>query len=198
MNWETLLCIGDSITIGARSYIGYPEYLGSYLRKGTSTEWNVINQATSGYLCRDISRNVTANFTNIKNQDPSIATILIGTNDVKKSTPVELFEIAYTQLITKVKLLIPGNNISLIKIPNLAKGIKYPYTYEMNEAIPKYNAVIKKLSIDYNIRLIELNIDPKCFFDGVHLNEEGSRQVAEQLSALILKDKGYENSSDQS
>jgi len=197
MNWETLLCIGDSITIGARSYIGFPEYLGHFLSKETNTEWNVINQAISGYTCRDISRNISSNFTNIKNQNPSIATILIGTNDVKTNTSPELFEIAYVQLITKVKLLIPGNNILLIKIPNFTKGIKYPYTFKLNEQIPQYNDIITRLSKKYQLRLIELSTEQEHLFDGVHLNECGSRCVAKQISSTILIDKGYENSTTQ-
>ena len=31
MNWETLLAFGDSITYGARSYLGYPEICGDIL-----------------------------------------------------------------------------------------------------------------------------------------------------------------------
>lgn len=41
MNWETLLCMGDSITIGSRSYLGYPEYAGHYLSTETNKKWNV-------------------------------------------------------------------------------------------------------------------------------------------------------------
>lgn len=198
MNWETLLCIGDSITIGARSYIGFPEYLGHFLREASQTEWNVINQAISGYTCRDISRNISSHFTNIKNQNPSIATILIGTNDVKTNTPPDLFEMAYIQLITKVKLLIPGNTIFLIKIPNFTKGIKYPYTFQLNEQIPQYNDIITQLSKKYQLRLIELEMKEAHLFDGVHLNESGSRGVAQQISSIILQDKGYENPTNQS
>ena len=192
MNWETLLCIGDSITIGARSYLGYPEYLGNILRENTASEWNVINQATSGYLVRDTIRNITADFTNIKNQNPSIAFILIGTNDVKLNTPLPLFEIAYSQLITKVKLLIQSKNIFLIQIPHFVKGVKYPYTYQMNDIIPKYNGMINDLADRYDLRSIKLDIDNTGLFDGVHLNEKGSKQVAQQLSVMVLKDKGYE------
>ncbi len=45
MNWETLMCFGDSITIGARSYCGYPEYAGNYLEKELGNKWNIINHA---------------------------------------------------------------------------------------------------------------------------------------------------------
>lgn len=196
MNWETFLCIGDSITIGARSYLGYPDYLVDYLQKSTPSKWNLINHAVSGYRCIDISRELTANFSNIKNQNPSIATILIGTNDVKTGTSVELYRIAYEQLIVTTKLLVPYNHVYLITIPQLGKGIKYPYKYAMNDLLPSYNAVIRELAAKYSLQVIDLKLTPNCLFDGVHLNEKGSQCVGAQISKVILKDKGYEDIAD--
>ncbi len=191
MKWETLLCIGDSITIGARSYLGYPEYLGSFLEENAQTKWNVLNNAICGYTCMDICRDLTSNFTNLKEQNPSVITILIGTNDLKKNTDRALFKIAYNQLIIKAKLLLGDNNIILIKVPMLAKGVKYPYKFQMNEEIPKYNKIIAELAKQYSLPLLELNLSDDLFYDGVHLNEAGSKKVAEQILSFMLQDKGY-------
>ncbi|MEO1629084.1 MAG: SGNH/GDSL hydrolase family protein, partial [Bacteroidota bacterium] len=192
------LCVGDSITIGARSYLGYPEYLGALLAKHTNSEWNVINNAISGYTTCEIMRVVSERHSNIQQQNPSLATILIGTNDVKKKTRYDLFEIAYQQLLIKVKLLLPCNNIVLIKIPRFTKGVKYPYTYQMNEEVTKYNKIITGLSKKYQTKLLELTVLDAHVFDGVHLNETGSEDVAKQILPVILKDKGYEGTADQS
>ncbi len=196
MNWETILCIGDSITIGARSYLGYPEYLGHYLQAKTGANWNVINHAVSGYTCRDICRHLNNNYPMVDLQKPSVATILIGTNDVKQETKLDAFGIAYEALIVKTKLLVPHNHIFLIKIPLLGVGVKYPYTFSMNEVIPKYNKVITELAKKYDLRTISLNTEPVEFYDGVHLNEAGSRSYAKQILKTILLEKGYEDIAD--
>ncbi len=65
MNWETLMCFGDSITIGARSYCGYPEYTGFSLQKELGNYWNVINHAISGHTAIDLNRYITVNFHNL-------------------------------------------------------------------------------------------------------------------------------------
>lgn len=196
MNWETILCIGDSITIGARSYLGYPEYLGHFLQEKTGASWNVINLAVSGYNCRDIYRHLNNNYPMVNVQNPSVATILIGTNDLKQQTDIVAFRIAYEALIVKTKLLVSHNNIFLIKIPLLGVGVKYPYKFSMNEEIPKYNTIIGKLAKKYNFRTIELNTEASEFYDGVHVNESGSRSYAQQILKNILSEKGYEDITD--
>jgi len=196
MNWETILCIGDSITIGARSYLGYPEYLGHYLQAKTGSNWNVINHAVSGYNCRDICRHLNNNYPVVHLQNPSVATILIGTNDVKQQTELDAFAISYEALIVKTKLLVPHNNIILIKIPLLAVGVKYPYKFSMNKVIPKYNSIIVDLAKKYNLKTVELTTEPAEFYDGVHLNEAGSKSYAKQILKTILSEKGYEDITD--
>ncbi|NQV02922.1 MAG: hypothetical protein HQ542_09770 [Bacteroidia bacterium] len=49
MNWETLISFGDSITIGARSYLGYPEICGDLLENILNKDWHVINHARNGF-----------------------------------------------------------------------------------------------------------------------------------------------------
>ena len=114
MNWETLLSFGDSITIGSRSYLGYPEYCGEYLINKTRKNWNVINHAISGFTVIDLTRSIDKEFANLKNTKPEIATVLIGTNDLIINNPTNLFKIAYEQLAIKLQLIVGNNNIILI------------------------------------------------------------------------------------
>lgn len=196
MNWETLLSFGDSITYGARSYLGYPEITGSILEKKLDKSWHVINHATNGFTTLDLVRSLNTELSNYKSNYPSIITVMIGTNDIKSHVLPEDFKIAYNQLIIKLKLLAINSNILLIKIPRITQKVFYPYNFSMNEEILHFNSIISELGIKHDLRVIEMQFADDDFFDGVHLNPKGCRTAATQLAALILKDKGFEGSSD--
>lgn len=116
-------------------------------------------------------------------------TIMTGTNDIKHNVAEEDFMVAYSQLITKVRLL--SQNITLIKIPAFSKGIMYPYNYGMNGTIHKFNGHIEALAIKHSIRYLEFCWREEWLYDGVHLNECGSKNIGVQLANYILKDKGF-------
>lgn len=196
MNWETLMSFGDSITIGARSYCGYPEYTGSQLEKSLGNKWNVINHAISGYTSMDLARYITANFSNLKQFAPGIVTVLIGTNDVKFNTADSDFEIAYRQVVLKAIMIAPNKNVVLIKIPSFPKNVAYPYQYKMNETVARFNLIIEKIAAEFKLRLINFTIREEDLFDGVHLNTQGSINVATQLAAFIEADKGITATND--
>ncbi len=190
MNWETLMCLGDSITIGARSYCGYPEYAGNLLEKELGNHWNVINHSVSGYTAMDLNRYIAVNFRNLSYFNPSIVTVLVGTNDIKGNTSAENYEIAYNQILIKAKLLAMKKNVLIIKIPYFPPKIMYPYNYSMNEKIGEYNELLELMAARHNLRITEFILSDEDFFDGVHLNEQGSKNVGAQLSKFILADKG--------
>jgi lysophospholipase L1-like esterase len=191
MNWETLMCFGDSITIGARSYCGYPEYAANKLKKELNNRWNVINHAISGYTTMDLARYITANFNNLHQFAPGLITILIGTNDVKKNTRPEDFRIAYEQVVLKALLIAPNKNVVLIRIPYFPKNVAYPYNFSMNGKVKIFNDIINEIAAENNLRLTEFNITEADLFDGVHLNSTGALNVGEQLAEFIKQDKGH-------
>lgn len=190
MNWETYIAYGDSITIGARTYLGYPELVGNSLSTHLSKQWNVINHAVSGYKAIDLSRYIDNYYSTLKEQQASISTILIGTNDIKENTRPEDFKIALTQVILKVKLLTVNKNVIILSIPEFHPGIMYPYSIGMNELIKTFNKIINDLAIQHRIRLLELSHEAGDFIDGVHLNNKGIETFSKQITSYILKDKG--------
>lgn len=183
------MCLGDSITIGSRSYLGYPEYCGAFLSVETSKKWNVLNHAVAGYTTIDLSRSVDREFANLKDARPEIATILIGTNDLKIQTSARLFRMAYEQLITKVRLVVGNTNVVLIEIPLLMNNVMLPYNIGMNKMVSDYNEIIGQLAYENSLGLLKLNYDESCFYDGVHLNENGSEMIGKQLSDFVLKSR---------
>jgi lysophospholipase L1-like esterase len=190
MNWETLICFGDSITAGARSYLGYPEYTGSMLSGALKKEWNIINYSANGLTTIGLVRSVNEKFYSLKSFDASMISVLIGTNDLKEKITETEFEIAYSQLIIKLKLICKDNHILLIKIPKLPAGVMYPYHFNMNEKIPRFNKVIESIANKHHLKLFEFDVSEEHFFDGVHLNETGSKIWGAQLAKFILQDKG--------
>lgn len=193
MNWETYLAFGDSITIGARTYLGYPEIVGNTLSTRLAKQWNVINHSVSGFKAIDLARYIDQHFANLKSFQASISTILIGTNDLKEHTSAHDFLIAYNQLILKVKLLTTNKNVVLIQIPEFHQGLMYPYFIEMNETAAQFNSIIDKLADEHSIRVLKLEHSAEDFLDGIHLNEAGNKNFARQISSYILNDKGIQN-----
>lgn len=192
MNWETLFSLGDSITIGARSYLGYPEYAAPILEEKTGRFWHIVNHATSGFTTADLGRSLTPLIPHYQSFKPGIVSLLIGTNDLKNGTSLDNFELAYNQVIIKARLISQNNNLILLTIPSFPKGVMYPYNINMNERVPEFNAVIQKLGKRHNLRVFSFELAEELLWDGVHLNEMGSRNFGNQLAGFILKDRGIE------
>lgn len=190
MNWETYIAFGDSITIGSRTYLGYPEFAGSILEDSLSKEWNVINCAVSGFTAIELARFIDSNYSNLEKHSSSITTILIGTNDLKCGTSQRNFEIALTQIIIKSKLLTQNSNVVLMMIPELQEGVMYPYNFEMNSKVALLNQSIQKLAKRHNIKTLSLKVEKDDFFDGVHLNDTGNENIGKQIAGFILSERG--------
>jgi len=189
MNWETLLCLGDSITIGARSYLAYPEHAAHHLSAALQKEWNVVNCAVSGFSAIELCRHLDLQMPSLLAQKPDIATILIGTNDVKAGTDPEHYRVALRLILIKCRLLLRPNNLILMHLPEFVEGVKYPYTLHMNDDIQALNRIIDEEAARAGLRTMQLQLLPIDFFDGVHLNETGSASAGQQLANLILQDK---------
>lgn len=186
MNWETLMCIGDSITIGSRSYLGYPEQCAHYLSLKTNKDWNVYNCAKAGFTSIDLVRHMDSVWGDLTLVKPDILSIMIGTNDLKTNTSLEDFNIAFKQLVIKSILIVGNSNIVLCKIPLLQKGVMLPYKREMNEKLALFNESIEEIAESKDLFLLEILSEPDHFFDGVHINSKGAAVWGKQLGDFIL------------
>lgn len=190
MNWETLLSFGDSITIGSRSYLAYPEYTGDLLEAHSHKFWSVHNVAVSRYTCIDLNRYISDNYAHLMAMKPEVMTLLIGTNDAKVGTSPSNYRIAYNQLLVKARLINRESQLLLIKIPLLRDGVVLPYTLAMNETIIAYNQIIDELAAKHGLETLSLTLELNHFFDGVHFNEAGSKAAGLQLAKALLKQRG--------
>jgi hypothetical protein len=66
----------------------------------------------------------------------------------------------------------------------------YPYNVEMNNTIEAYNSIIKNLSNQFSLDVLDLQLSEAHFIDGVHLNKEGVWHAATAIKECILTDRG--------
>lgn len=190
MNWESLLCMGDSITRGARTYLGYPEMTAHLLHRSTSVHWSAWNFAWNGYKAIDLLRAVDEQGADLVRFNASLCSIMIGTNDAKENTPPELYAIAVEQLVLKARLLAQNRHVMVLAIPALEVGMSLPYTNSMNDRIVDLNARLETIAADQECAFFRMQRGQDDFVDGVHLNVRGVLNFAKQLSERILRDRG--------
>ena len=90
MIWNEILCVGDSITYGARDEYGrtFPVELSSMLTKVTNEVYYCHNHGVCGETSSDLLRRI---WTACRSSpDSKIMTVLIGTNDTQKNIPPEI------------------------------------------------------------------------------------------------------------
>lgn len=186
MNWETILCLGDSITFGARSYLGFPEYCAAALEVATNKDWNVINLAVSGFTVIELHRHLDTMGATFQNCKPEVINIMIGTNDLKEPTTLADFSIAYKALLVKVKVEYPNALIIVNEIPHLLPGVRLPYKLTMNKIVQTFNVIIREIAIAMGIKTIKFDFKEDDMFDGVHLNHRGAKRIGEILAQKII------------
>jgi len=185
MNYQNVVCFGDSQTFGARSYGCYPLYLAKFLSCETRYEWRAINRSVSGLTARDLWFKVNEEIDGIA--DTHICCLLIGANDVSGGTHIDLFSEYYRQIlrtfvIKRYKVLLCG------EIPPI-----FPDGHSFFEKITtqrrmEYNAAITEIvghfSRSHLVSFDDLELDD--YEDPVHFNEAGNMKVARAFAAAIV------------
>ncbi|HEY4247455.1 MAG TPA: SGNH/GDSL hydrolase family protein [Lacunisphaera sp.] len=190
MLFEHGVCLGDSLTTGARSRYGVAESLSEQLNRATNKRWLFRCEATNGETVLQQLRRLDQKPWLWK--DATFCSLIIGTNDAKSSvdTPPEIFQMLYGQILDRLAvakvMLFPAS------IPDLLSGasLASPYDSKCMERIRRFNEVINSeckcrgLS-DVMVDLTGLGAD--CFVDGVHFSEAGIDQVAKRFAEKIIR-----------
>jgi len=172
MNWETLLSFGDSITFGARSYLGYPELCGDILGKKLEKSWHVINHAVNGYTTIDLVRSIDPNLDNFRNCYPSIITVMIGTNDISGGKVPEGYREGLQKVIDKC---VAARCIPILNtIPPKRGAMK---------AVEEANGIIRELATKNQVPLVDyygeiLKRRPGESWDGTLIDADGVHPTA--------------------
>ncbi len=185
MNYQNVLCLGDSQTFGARSYGCYPLYLADILEQKTPYIWRVINRSTNGHTARDLWFRVNYEAEPIK--DTYQACILIGTNDVAENKDIGIFEKYYKQIV--VTLLVKGyRSIYCGQIPPIFADGHVFFKKGSADRINDFNHCIENIVSSFErVNFVELSgLDRSCYEDPVHFNEKGNQQVANCFADAIV------------
>jgi lysophospholipase L1-like esterase len=185
MNYQNMLCLGDSQTFGARSYGCYPLHLGRILRARTLYRWRVINRATNGHTARDLWFRLGYELDGIG--DTFQACLLIGTNDVGEATPIDLFGEYYCQCLEA--LFIKGyRSVFCGEIPPIHADGHGFFSRERAASRHAYSDVCRTLVAGFpDAHWVEMGeIPPSCYEDPVHFNEAGNQWVAERFADAVM------------
>jgi len=187
MNYQRLVCWGDSQTNGARTYGCYPLYLVQALNTRTRYCWSAISLCTNGHTARDLWFRLSTDLGSV--DDAHQACLLIGANDVGKQSPLDLFSEYYRQILDT--LAIAGFKVVHCgEIPKLWPDGHAFFPQDSELARGDYNAAIQSIVGNSKIaRLVEFPaLDESDFVDPVHFSESGNVAVAEAFANSI---QGY-------
>lgn len=103
MIWNEIVCIGDSLTYGARDEFGrsYPAELGKILSEKTNEFYICHNYGINGETSSDLLRRSWHILQSNKNS--KIVLLMIGTNDTKKPMPIEVYRDNIRQIVMSIK-----------------------------------------------------------------------------------------------
>lgn len=181
MIWNEILCLGDSLTYGARDRYGrsYPAELGKILTKKTGEFYVCHNHGINGETSSDLLRrswNIMKS-----NRSCKIMLLMIGTNDTKMPIPVSVYCDNLTQIILSSK----ANGMTPIvgTLPELEFS---PYYQEHREYTDLYSKEVLRLAKEYKFMTCDMSNMRSYLIDGVHFDNEGYTELANRWAEKIL------------
>lgn len=190
----TVAAVGDSTTYGLmidnRAENAYPHKLNERLGE----DYWVGNYGASNYAAMksaDYPYSETSEYRNSLELEADIAVIMLGTNDSKEINwqGSAQFKKEYSELIETYTNNNPDIKIYLATPPKAFNDVEQP-DYINNDNINEITEVIKEISVEKDISLIDINQltqDKRGWFqmDGIHPNAEGADHIAEEIQKHI-------------
>ncbi|CAN5466953.1 SGNH/GDSL hydrolase family protein [soil metagenome] len=196
---KTVVFFGDSITQAAVNHGGYIDILKQELeKKGKGDQYQLIGAGISGNKVPDLQQRLQKD---VLSKNPDQVFIYIGINDVwhyshpcckeKGGTPKEQFENGLADVVNKIKA--SGAEV-VICTPSVI-GEKTAGN-EQDKMLDEYANISRKVAKPTNSKLCDLrksfqqelkkiNTENKkegiLTSDGVHLNDQGNKLVAQQM-----------------
>lgn len=188
---KKILCIGDSITNGARDpqLRGYPMDLASKLRQEDGISVFCMNFGINGETTSQILRRsyqIVAS-----NKDAAALLFLGGTNDSKLAIPVELYKDNVVALLEIAEHFGVPAAIGLVP-PVYNDGLPGYAASVANAAIARYNATLVEVTKKNGVPLADFSQYPQSLFcDGVHPNRAGYATMAADWLSLLRGNKAH-------
>jgi acyl-CoA thioesterase-1 len=176
-------CIGDSITAGS----GYPVHLQAML--GDCYEVGNFGATGSSVLLNSDTPYMNQSaFQEAKAFQPSIAVIMMGTNDAHEATyeSIESFQADYKKLISAYQELESNPQIWLVTPPPIFENELDLSAMTLEQGLVLQ---IKQIADELDLPMIDVNTAlinyPEYFGDGVHPNSEGAMLIACEINQAI-------------
>ena len=107
--------------------------------------------------------------------------LMIGTNDTKKPTPLDV----YSDNIRQIVLSSKANGLTPI-VATLPELTFSTYYQRNRDFIKEYSLEILRLSNMLDFVTCDMSNMEKFLIDGVHFDNEGYREIAHRFSKVIL------------
>lgn len=181
MIWNEIVCLGDSLTYGARDEFGrsYPMELGKLLTKSTGEFYHCHNHG----ICRETSSDLLRRAWGNINSHPEarILLLMIGTNDTINGIPIDIYRDNVETIINIAKV-----HRQTVIVATLPKLEFTPLYLKNTDYILDYNAVINALSLSMNFEICNMSGMEKYYIDGVHFTHRGNLELAKRFGNIIL------------
>lgn len=181
-----ILCLGDSLTNGARNefFRDYPLELSNIIYQKKKIDNTCLNESVNGETTSEILKRA---FKILNKEKFDLILFLGGTNDTKIPIPPKIYETNIKQLIRLANC--NNTKIFLGLLPPIYSGLPCYSQKVGNDIIKTYNKILINLSTRYNIKNIDFrNFNEKYYSDGVHLNYSGYKLMAQKFYNSIKND----------
>ena len=184
MIWNEIVCLGDSLTFGARDPYkrSFPAELGKMLSKETGEFYYCHNFGINGETSSDLQKRAWGNISSRSNA--KILLLLIGTNDTQIKTPPHIYEDNIRQIVNVAR--VHGMYVIVGTLPPLG----FTPLYLSTDYIDKYNRVLFKLGKEMGFDICDLDDLPTDYLvDGCHFSHDGNLEVAKRFKEAIYQAK---------
>lgn len=184
MIYHLLLCLGDSLTTGARDTEGrsYPLELARELSSRTGEDWYCITEAVNGRTSAELARDaykIARDYADVHG-----VLLLIGTNDSRHGVPADSFEDNVRQIVRVCRIL--GKKVYVLSVPAFTPERHFLWYSEAARALlDEYNERLARLP---HVTLLDLRraVTDADLIDGVHFSHEGNLRIARYLAERLL------------
>ena len=196
MQKKKIIFFGDSITQAGVALNGYITLLQQMLVKnGKDKAFDLIGAGIGGNKIYDLYLRLEDD---VLSKKPDLVFIYVGINDVwhKRSygtgTDPDKFEKFYNKIIDKIQ----STGAKVVICTPTVVGEKKGYVNELDGDLNKYSEIVRQIAKNKKVELIDLHKTIVDYInahnpenknsgilttDGVHMNDEGNRFLAEQF-----------------
>ena len=196
---KKVVFFGDSITQAGVEPKGYITMIKNMLQNEGNNGYDLIGAGIGGNKVYDLYLRMDSD---VLAKSPDIVIIYVGVNDVwHKSmfgtgTDPDKFEKFYRAIIHKAQ----AANAKVILVTPATIGEKKNYANQQDGDLNKYSGIIKTIGSSLNLPVVDLRTMFENYeqehntadtdrgiltVDGVHLNDEGNKMVAESILKVI-------------